>query len=242
MVKALKSARARGAPGPALVAEFSVDPILVGADRELAGTFPSGLLEECGLVPLRRYHDMGLVVPRSGGAGRKGLERARKSSRLRLVEVPAIHDYGVELFLRYLQTGDENGPPVWVQESRRAYLTRQGDVRAPQAATLISSLVLTSPLASSCPILVCAMGGAGYVLYLHGTSGLKAGVRFPAARLNAVLERLKLEFGMDGKKPVRESWVEGRGRSERGLEDLTALLLPPLAGSAFVVEPRGTRR
>ena len=97
-------------------------------------------------------------------------------------------------------------------------------------------------MASTCPILVCAMGGAGHVLYLHGTSGLKAGVRFPAAKLDAVLERLKLEFGMDGKKPVREAWVEGRGRGERGLDDLTALLLPPLSGSAFVVEPRGTRR
>jgi hypothetical protein len=85
------------------------------------------------------------------------------------------------------------------------------------------------------------MGGEGHALYLHGTSGLKTGVRFPAERLAEVLSRLRLEFGMDGKKSHAEPWLEGRGRQERGLEDLTGLHLP-LEGGAFVVEPKGGMR
>jgi hypothetical protein len=235
--------KAGGKAGGAIpTADFSVDPLLVGADREFAGGFPPGLLAECGVVPLRLFRDVGLVCPRSGPAGRKGLERLRKSARVRLVEVPAIHDYAVDLFLRYMEAGDESGPPLWIAESRRGYLTRLGDFRSPQSGPLLASVVLTSPLAATSPILVCPMGGEGHVLYLHGTAGLKDGARFPVALLEGVLARLKIEFGMDGKKSPREPWVEGRGREERGLEDLTGMLLPPLEGGAFVIEPRGVRR
>lgn len=238
-------ARTKGAVRPrgtVPLADFAVDPLLVGADREFAGNFPSGLLAECGVVPLRLFRDVGLVCPRSGPAGRKGLERLRKAARVRLVEVPAIHDYAVELFLRYMESGDESGPPLWLNESRRGYLTRLGDFRSPQPGPLVASVVLTSPLASNCPILVCPMGGEGHVLYLHGTAGLKEGVRFPGALLGGVLARLRIEFGMDGKKSPRDPWVEGRGREERGLEDLTGMILSPIEGELFVIEPRGIRR
>ena len=235
--------KAGGKPRAAIPqAEFAVDPLLVGADREFAGGFPAGLLAECGVVPLRLFRDVGLVCPRSGTAGRKGLDRLRKSARVRLVEVPAIHDYAVELFLRYMEAGDESGPPLWLHESRRGYLARLGDFRSPPAAPLVASVILTSPLASTCPILICPMEGAGHVLYLHGTAGLKEGLRFPGVHLEGVLARLRLEFGMDGKKSSREPWVEGRGREERGLEDLTGMLLPSLERGAFVIEPRGIHR
>jgi len=222
------------------VAEFAVDPLLVGADREFAGQFPPGLLVQCGVVPLRLFRDVGLVVAHSR-VGSKGLERAQKATEIRLVSVPPIHDYGVELFLRTMDSGDENGPPLWLPEARRGYLTRMGDFRRPEAGPLIAALLLTSPLASICPLMVCLMGGEGHALYLHGTSGLKTGVRFPASRLEDVLSRLRIEFGMDGKKSQAEPWLEGRGRQERGLEDLTGLHLP-LEGPAFVVEPKGALR
>lgn len=238
MAKAKKAPKARpGVP----TAEFAVDPLLVGADREFAGRFPPGLLSQCGLIPLRLYRDVGLVVPHSRTTRASSLERAQKAADVRLVAVPAIHDFGVELFLRYMDSGDESAPPLWIPESRRAYLNRLGDFRAPKPALLIASIILTSPLAATCPTIACQMGREGYVLYLHGTSGLKSGVRFPKSRLGEVLARLKLEFGMDGKKTGRDLWTEGRGREERGLEDLTALHLP-LEGEAFVIEPRGTRR
>ncbi len=239
MAKKKAASRARGAIPRAA---FAVDPLLVGADREFAGNFPAGLLAECGVVPLRLFRDVGLVCPRSGPSGRKGLERLRKSARVRLVEVPAIHDYAVDLFLRYMEAGDESGPPLWLAESRRGYLTRLGDFRTPPSGPLAASVLLTSPLASTCPVLICPMAGEGHALYLHGTAGLKEGLRFPASLLEGVLARLRIEFGMDGKRSPREPWTEGRGREERGLEDLTGLLLPPLEGGAFVIEPRGIRR
>jgi hypothetical protein len=239
MAKAGKSKAARRAKGIP-VAKFAVDPLLVGADREFAGKFPPGLLVQCGVVPLRLFRDVGLVVAHTR-VGEKGLERAQKATSIRLVSVPPIHDYGVELFLRSMDSGDENGPPLWITESRRGYLTRLGDFRRPQAAPLVAAILLTSPLAASCPMLVSTMGDAGHALYLHGTSGLKTGVRFPAALLHDVLSRLRIEFGMDGKKSQTEPWLEGRGRKERGLEDLTGLHLP-LQGAAFVVEPKGARR
>jgi len=239
MAKAGKSKVGRRTNGIPL-AEFAVDPLLVGADREFAGRFPPGLLVQCGVVPLRLFHDVGLVVARTRVGG-KGIERAQKATDIRLVSVPPIHDYGVDLFLRTMDSGDENGPPLWIPESRRSYLERMGDFRKPEAAPLIAALLLTSPLAASCPMLVSTMGGEGYALYLHGTSGLKTGIRFPAPRLEEVLARLRLEFGMDGKRSHAEPWLEGRGRQERGLEDLTGLHLP-LEGGAFVVEPKGGMR
>ena len=238
MAKAAKPKRSKSSSIP--VVDFSVDPLLVGGDREFAGHFPPGLLVQCGVVPLRLFHDVGLVVAHTRVGG-KGLERAQKATQVRLVSVPPIHDYGVELFLRYMDSGDENGPPLWLPESRRAYLTRLGDFRKPEPGPLIASLLLTSPLAASCPMLISTMGGAGHALYLHGTSGLKTGVRFPLARLGEVLSRLRIEFGMDGQKSHGEPWLEGRGRQERGLEDLTGLQLP-LEGAAFVIEPKGGMR
>lgn len=239
MAKAKKSGGGRKAKGIP-VAEFAVDPLLVGADREFAGRFPPGLLVECGVVPLRLFRDVGLVVAHTR-VGQKGLERAQRATDIRLVSVPPIHDYGIELFLRTMDSGDENGPPLWIAESRRGYLERMGDFRKPEAPPLIAAVLLTSPLAATCPMLVSTMGGEGHALYLHGTSGLKTGVRFPAERLAEVLSRLRLEFGMDGKKSHAEPWLEGRGRQERGLEDLTGLHLP-LEGGAFVVEPKGGMR
>jgi len=236
-----KAKRAAGGRAGVPVAEFSVDPLLVGADREFAGRFPPGLLTQCGLIPLRLYRDVGLVVPHSRATTAKALERAQKAADVRLVRVPAIHDYGVELFLRYMETGEENSPPLWIPESRRGYLNRLGDFRAPKPALLIASIILTSPLAAAFPTMACLLGGEGHVLYLHGTSGLKSGVRFPRARLQEVLARLKLEFGMDGRRNGGDLWTEGRGLEDRGLEDLTALHLP-LEGEAFVIEPRGSRR
>ena len=228
--------RTKGMP----VADFAVDPLLVGADREFAAKFPPGLLGQCGVIPLRLFRDVGLVVAHSRGGG-KGLERAQKATDIRLVSVPPIHDFGVDLFLRSMDSGDENGPPLWLPESRRGYLTRMGDFRRPESAPLIAAVLLTSPLAATCPMLISTMGGEGHALYLHGTSGLKTGVRFPAGRLEDVLSRLRLEFGMDGKKSHAEPWMEGRGRQERGLEDLTGLQLP-LEGGAFVIEPKGGKR
>jgi hypothetical protein len=228
--------RTKGMP----VADFAVDPLLVGADREFAAKFPPGLLGQCGVIPLRLFRDVGLVVAHTR-AGGKGLERAQKATDLRLVSVPPIHDFGVDLFLRSMDSGDENGPPLWLPESRRGYLTRMGDFRRPESAPLIAAVLLTSPLAATCPMLISTMGGEGHALYLHGTSGLKTGVRFPAGRLEDVLSRLRLEFGMDGKKSHAEPWMEGRGRQERGLEDFTGLHLP-LEGGAFVIEPKGGKR
>ena len=239
MAKAGKSKGARRTKGIPTV-DFAVDPLLVGADREFAGRFPPGLLVECGVIPLRLFRDVGLVVAHTR-AGEKGLERAQRATEFRLVSVPPIHDYGVDLFLRSMDSGDETGPPLWIPESRRGYLERMGDFRRPEAGPLIAALLLTSPLAATCPMLVSTMGGEGHALYLHGTSGLKTGVRFPAGRLTEVLSRLRLEFGMDGKKSHAEPWMEGRGRQERGLEDLTGLHLP-LEGGAFVVEPKGGKR
>ena len=222
-------------------AEFSVDPLLVGVDREFVESFPEGLPVECGVVPLRRYHEVGLVVPRTGSAGQKGLQRMQRASKARLVAVTPVHDYGVDLFLRYLEKGTEEGPPLWLPETRRSYLTRQGEFTSPKTAPLIVSIILTSPLASSCPVFVCPTGSEGHVLYLHGT-GLKVGARFPVKWFEAVLGRLRIEFGMEGKKESAEPWMEGRGLRQRGLDDLSGLLLPPLGLPSFVIEPKGARR
>lgn len=240
MAKPAKTKSARRARKGIPVAGFAVDPLLVGADREFAGNFPPGLLVQCGVVPLRLFRDVGLVVAHSRVGG-KGIERAQKATSLRLVSVPPIHDYGVELFLRTMDSGDENGPPLWLPEARRGYLTRMGDFRKPEVGPLIAAILLTSPLAATCPMLISTMGSEGHALYLHGTSGLKTGVRFPSTRLEEVLSRLRIEFGMDGKKSQAEPWLEGRGRQERGLEDFTGLHLP-LEGAAFVVEPKSPRR
>lgn len=241
MARSGRRRRASKSSPAILVADFAVDPLLVGADREFVESFPPGLPVECGVVPLRRYHGVGLVVTRPGPEGRKGLQRMQKASRTRLVEVRPIHEYGVDLFLRYLEKGTEEGPPLWVPEARRSYLSRQGEFTTPKTAPLIVSILLSSPLASSCPILVCSVGKEGHVLYLHGT-GLKVGARFPARWFEGVIGRLRIEFGMEGRRESPEPWIEGWGLRPRGLDDLSGLLLPPMKAPSFVIEPRGTRR
>lgn len=241
MARTVRGRRASKSGVHVAQAEFSVDPLLVGADREFTESFPPGLPVECGVVPLRRFHEVGLVVPRSGPAGQKGLQRMQKASKVRLWAVPPIHDYGVDLFLRYLDKGTEEGPPLWLPETRRPYLSRQGEFTSPKTAPLIVSILLTSPLASSCPVLVCPAGGEGHVLYLHG-AGLKVGARFPGKWFETVLGRLRIEFGMEGKKESPEPWMEGRGLRQRGLDDLNGLLLPPLGLPSFVIEPKSPRR
>jgi hypothetical protein len=230
------ASKRRKAAAPVAGVDFSADPLLVGGDRDFAALFPPGVLAQAGVIPLRRFRDVGLVCVHSR-QGTAGLGKAQKAVDLRLVEVPAIHDFGVELFLRYMDKGAANAPPLWVPDGRRGYLERLGDFRTPRPATLMAALLLTSPLAATCPLLVGVMGKTGHALYLHGTAGLKSGLQFPAARLKELLERLKLDFDLDG----GGAWQEGRGRAERGLEGFEALHLP-LEGPAFVVEPRGNRR
>src|SRR5688572_13904821 len=106
MVKAAKSKGARRTKGIPVV-EFAVDPLLVGADREFAGKFPPGLLVQCGVVPLRLFRDVGLVVAHTR-VGDKGLERAQKATSIRLVSVPPIHDRSEER-----RVGKEGRSPRW---------------------------------------------------------------------------------------------------------------------------------
>ena len=83
MAKAAKPNSPRRGTKGLPVADFSVDPLLVGADREFAGIFPPGLLVQCGVVPLRLFRDVGLVVAHTR-VGEKGIERAQKATTLRL--------------------------------------------------------------------------------------------------------------------------------------------------------------
>src|SRR4030095_3991006 len=119
MAKAVKPKGAKRGKKGIPVADFAVDPLLVGADREFAGNFPPGLLVQCGVVPLRLFRDGGVVVAHTR-VGAKGLERAQKATSLRLVSVPPIHDYGVELFLRTMDSGDEERPPPRIPATRRS--------------------------------------------------------------------------------------------------------------------------
>jgi hypothetical protein len=124
-------------------------------------------------------------------------------------------------------------------DERRSYLRRLGEMASfrgrAHPVALLTSLVLTSPLNHQCPILVVRSGDVGQVLFLGGAGGLRTAVRFPGEWHADLLERLKLEFGLNGQAS------EGRGDRERGLDDLTALVLPPLGAETLILEPRGPR-
>lgn len=225
------------------LADCAVDPLLVGADREFLDGFPRKLIQETGCLPIRRYRGAGLVVPPPGGSADKAVRLLQQASDTRLVPIGAIHKYGIDLFLRYWEGGDgQTVPPIWVPEARRPFVHRLGDVVAGtgriQPPAILASLLLSSPLASLSPVLVASVGKEAHAIFLHGTAGLKLGARFPAKWLKPVLDRLRAEFEME---EVADHVTEGRGKAERGLDDLTGLLLPPLRSRSFIIEPRVRR-
>lgn len=221
----------------------AVDPLLLGVDREFLETFPKKLVQETGCLPLRRFRGAALVVPPPGTGAEKAVRRLQSASDARLLSVDAIHRYGIELMLRYWESGDgQSVPPIWVPAARRPFLHRLGDVLSAtgriQPAAVIASLLLTSPVASRSPVLVAGVGREANAIFLHGAAGLKVGIRFPAKHLTAVVERLCADFEMPkGGDQVRE----GKARAEHGLDDLSGLLLPPLKGRSFIIEPRVRR-
>lgn len=233
---------AKPAATVATLAECAVDPLLIGADRDFLDSFPKKQIQDTGCLPIRRFRSVGLVVPPPGD-GQKGLQKLQRVSDLRLISVPAIHEYGIDLFLRYWEGGDGQAvPPIWVPPTRRSYVNRLGDVLSVsgkiQPAATIASLLLTSPLAALSPVLLAQVGREAHAIFLHGTAGLKLGARFPAAWLKPVVDRLCSEFEME---EVADHVTEGKGKPERGLDDLTALLLPPLKSRSFIIEPRVRR-
>lgn len=221
----------------------SVDPLLVGADREFLDGFPRKLIQSTGCLPIRRYRNIGLVIPAAGPKGLEGVSKLQAGSDVRLMAVSAIHEYAIDLFLRYWESGDHQAsPPIWVPASRRAFVLRLGDAVSVtgkvQPAAVVASLLLTSPLASLSPVLVAPVGKEGHAIFLHGTAGLKLGARFPVQWLKPILQRLRAEFEME---EVADHVTEGKGKSERGLDDLAGLLLPPLRAQSFIIEPRVRR-
>ncbi len=221
----------------------AVDPLLVGVDREFLESFPKELLRDTGSLPLRRYRGVSLVVPPAGPRSDRALRKLQRASDTRIVSVPAIHRYGIDLLLRYWEGGDgRHVPPIWVPAERRPFLHRFGDALTTtgrvQPAAVLVSLLLTSPLTSLSPVLVAGVGREAHALFLHGPAGLKLGARFPVKLLPAVLNRLRAEFELE---EIADRVTEGQGRSERGFDDLTGLLLPPLRAHSFILEPR-TRR
>lgn len=217
-----------------------LDPLLVGADREFLDTFPKEIIREAGALPIRRYRGAGFAVAKAGTVGEKGLKLLQKECDIRLTAVPAMHDYGVDLFVRYWEGGGDHEtlPPLWVPSERRAYLHRLGDMLSGgrlQPGAALATVILTSPLASKCPLLVAQVGNEGLVYYFHGAAGLKVGARFPAKWLATVVDRLRLEFEME---TTSDLVVEGRGKEQRGLNDLAGFLIPPLKAPSFIIEPR----
>ena len=79
------------------------------------------------------------------------------------------------------------------------------------------------------------------VRMLHGMGGLKVGIRFPGAWHADVVRRLREEFRLDGAASGDGHLLEGRGPEDRGLQDLTATILPPLASESVLIEPRSRR-
>ena len=107
-----------------VLGDIRIDPLLVGADREFLDTFPRPLVQETGALPVRRYGGFGLVVTRGSG---DALKRLQRESDTRLVGVPALNSFGVDLFLRYWTGGDDtNTPPLWVGDARRHYVRKLG--------------------------------------------------------------------------------------------------------------------
>ena len=158
--------------------------------------------------------------------------------------VSALHDYGIDLFLRYWEGADHRtAPPLWIPETRRSYVNRLNDTLSVsgkvQPVPVITSLLLSSPLASRAPVLVAGISRQGHAMFLHGMAGLKLGIRFSYKWLKPVLQRLNSEFDME---EGIGHLVEGKGRGEKGLDDLSGLSLPPLKSPSFVIEPRLRRR
>ncbi len=233
-------ARKKAASNGTILRDFKLDPLLLGADRSFVESFPKQALLATGAVPLRRYGGLGLVVVRNEADARDTLSRLQRDTETRLLGALPLNEYGVELFLRYWESSKRAPVPrIWMHEERRPYLRRLGEMASIRGrahpVSLLSSLILTSPLNNECPILVVKSGDVGQVLFLGGAGGLRTAIRFPAAWHTDLLERLKLEFGLNGRTQ------EGRGDRERGLDDLTALALPPLDGDTLIIEPRGPR-
>ncbi len=221
-----------------------VDPLLVGADKEFLNGFPRKLIQESACLPLRKYRGAGLVVARNEKEALRYLPKLQRSCDVRLMVVSALHDYGIDLFLRYWEGADHRtAPPLWIPESRRTFVNRLSDTLSVsgkiQPVPVITSLLLSSPLASRAPVLVAGLGQQGHAMFLHGMAGLKLGLRFSSKWLKPVLQRLNDEFDM---KTGSVDLVEGKGRKEKGLDDLSGLSLPPLKSSSFVIEPRIRRR
>jgi hypothetical protein len=231
----------RRAASSIILREFKLDPLLLGADRSFLESFPKQALLATGAVPLRRYGGLGLVVVRNERDAAETLARLQRESEIRLLAALPLNEYGVELFLRYWDTSRRSTPvpAIWMPDGRRSYLKRLGEMASIRGrahpVALLTSLILTSPLNNQCPILVVRSGDYGQVLFLGGAGGLRTAIRFPSAWHDDLLERLKLEFGLNGQAQ------EGRGDKERGLDDLTALVLPPLDAPTLILEPRGPR-
>ncbi len=226
------------------VGDIRVDPLLIGADREFLDSFPRAVVQETGAVPIRRFGGFGLVVTRDAG---EALKRLQRESDMRLVGVPALNGFGVDLFLRYWGASDDaNTPPLWVSDARRNYLRKLGGMLSIRgqvnAVGVLTSLIITSPLINRCPLLVLRVGDEGQVLYLHGTGGLRVGLRFPGGWQGDLVERLRGEFNLQGVTSADGHPIETRGPEERGLNDLMATVLPPLEGETLLLEPRGARR
>ena len=234
-----------GNGSPVVLKDFRIDPLLLGADRAFVETFPRQAVLDSGALPLRRYGMLGLVVVRSERDAGESLARLQRESDVRLMAALPLNEYGVELFLRYWDTAKDASkkahtptPPIWMPDERRAYLKRLGELASfrgrAHPVAILTSLILTSPLNNQCPVLVVNTGKEGQVLFLGGAGGLRTAVRFPPSLHADLLARLKLEFGMNGV-------TEARGGDERGLNDLEALLLPPMAAETLILEPRGKK-
>jgi hypothetical protein len=236
-----KTVRRTAEPG---LGDIRLDPLLVGADREFLDTFPRAVVQETGALPVRRYGGFGLVVTRGSG---DALKRLQRESDMRLVGVPALNSFGVDLFLRYWTGGDDaNTPALWVSDARRNYLRKLGGMISLRGQVnsvgVLMSLVTSSPLLGRCPLVVMRVGDEGQVLFLHGMGGLRVGVRFPGGWQKEVMERLRAEFNLQGVTSADGHLIENRGPEERGLHDLTATVLPPLEGETLILEPRGRAR
>ncbi len=236
-------------PGPSskssvILSGCAVDPLLVGADKEFLNGFPKKLIQELACLPLRKYRGAGLVVARNEKEAVQAVPKLQRACDVRLMVVPALHDYGIDLFLRYWEGADHRtAPPLWIPESRRSYVNRLGDTLSVsgkiQPVPVITSLLLSSPLASRAPVLVAGIARQGHAMFLHGMAGLKLGIRFSSKWLKPVLQRLNTEFDME---PGLNHFVEGKGKSEKGLDDLSGLALPALKAPSFIIEPRIRRR
>ena len=237
--------KGRSAPRETVLAGCHVDPLLVGADREFLDCFPRKLIQDTGVLPLRRYGGFGLVVVRDDPSV---VARLQRDSDIRLIGVPALNAFGIDLFLRYWSSaGTGNGtPPLWVSDSRKGYLRKLGGLLSLRGqvnpAGLLASLIVTSPLNRHCPLMVLKVNGEGQAIYLHGMGGLKVGVRFPGAWHDRVIAHLRHEFRLGGVTSSDGHLVECRGPEDHGLNDVTATVIPPLAGETFLLEPRGHHR